>query len=244
MRRLLIALALIIALTPVSETVPLVMTSLAGACDTTGNTAFTTASVSPTAGATIYATVVITSVASRSVSTITGAGLTWALETGSSLTSTVTHIATWRGVGTPSAGALTITASAVTTGMCWKIYQFTGIVNPASSVRQIQYGFDAASPYDSDPLAAFARSNNWTVWAVALADTAGTYTPKANYVEVGGARVTMATPTMMLSVTYLNGSDLTPNSTDTANAASLGVSMEIGDVAPKKITMLGVGDKQ
>lgn len=210
-------------------------TTLTSGSDTTDSAAsYTTASITPTAGAVIFCGV-LTTVGSGTAGTVT---LTHGSITFNTLTSTTFNGTGWRislvqGVvnGSPSAGAITITPSAATqTGVMWVVQQWTG-VDTATPVPSSNYktGSGTSTGPSTTALSAFGSSANAVVAFVAASSPGSdTYTAGTGFTLLGNPSA-MATPTARIVGEYQLANDTTPDMTISVSRAWGMVAAEVKD---------------
>lgn len=100
---------------------------LTTASDTSNLTAYTTASISPTAGRLVLAAVFVVGTNPTPTPVLSGCGLTWTQVDQTAVGARTVHI--FRAMGTPTAGALTISLTGGTspTGCAWTVVEFAGV---------------------------------------------------------------------------------------------------------------------
>ncbi len=141
------------------------VTALAGAGDTANTTSHTTASQTPSANKLILG-FVQTSVASAPTSTLSGNGLTWD-EVGNVLHSNgFRRMTVFRAMGTPSAGAVTITHAISTTGCNWSFMELDGIDTSGTNGS----GAIVANSFTSDGPTGTVTSASLTMPALGASD--------------------------------------------------------------------------
>lgn len=164
-------------------------THLTSSYDNVDRTAYTTASISPTASRWLVIDVANAKAAVPEIPTVTGLSLTWTQEAtvasaAVSQDRRSTRVYAWTGAS-PGSGALTITFSATQTGCAWIVYELGADVDTSDPfVQTATTSSDAAGTSASVALAAFGSANNRPlICAVHAANEVST--PEAGYTEIG-----------------------------------------------------------
>lgn len=125
------------------------VTHLTTASDTSNVASISTASISPTAGRLVEVTVLVSAASPAPSVAVSGCGLTWDLVV-SNNDSGQRRAFIFRAVGSPTAGALTFTATGNTpTGWAWSVVEFAGLdtsgTNGSGAVVQTAHGRPASA---------------------------------------------------------------------------------------------------
>lgn len=196
---------------------PVIPTGLTSGTDSTDQSVFTTASITPTADSLVLLSVLNTKAESADTPTVTGCGLTWvAVRSKPFSTSDSYRITLFRAMGAaPTAGALTITFPSGQTGCSWAINEFgnvnTGGTNGSGAIRN---DVDAISTETGTSLTAtlpqIANSRNATFGCFGWTTNAAV-TPGTGYTEAQEVQATA--PARTLQAEYQVGKDRTVDAT-------------------------------
>ncbi len=175
------------------------VTHLASSSSTTDGTAFSTASVSPTANAVVLLAVFScrTAGAAEAPATITGNGLTWTQIDTTRLygTSNFRSLSLWRGMSaTPSASTIDLTFTSSHESVAWSVCQATGVNTSGTNgsgaiVQAVSADSDNGTGTSrTNSLAAFEYAGNvhFAAWATSINSGIGV---DAQFAELGDAAV-------------------------------------------------------
>jgi hypothetical protein len=161
-----------------------------GTDETAGATSFSTASVTPAPATVVFLFAYIDFSADGEGATapsVSGAGMTWTLQKNQpQAAATRRRIIVWTGVGTPTAGAITVTRAGSDTWnrALWSVFEFSGANTTTPLVAANSVGGDTNSDTQSLSYAqAFAAGSAGVSGWVNTAG-ASTATPRANWAEV------------------------------------------------------------
>lgn len=199
-------------------------------------TSYTTASITATSNRLVLLWVYSIAASAPNQPTVSGGGLTW-VNAGSALDSDgLRRITMFRAMGTPSAGALTISFSAQTqTGCTWSIAEYdnisTGGTNGSSAVVQVvTYNTTSNATSATATLSAFASSTNATVGGFGIPlNTANDPKPGNAFLQNG--QVNQSTPNQAMLSESLGFSRTSVNSTSSGTVPWVAVVAEIGTPA-------------
>jgi hypothetical protein len=207
-------------------------THLATASSTTNGTVFTTASISPSSSKLVLAAVCGRRVSGgQADAAITGAGLTWVLVDTANIDVSM-RLQIFRAMGTPSAGALTITWGTSQEMCIWSISEFGGVVTTGANgadavVQATDNTAGAGSTTITGTLAALENVANAHFSAVHL-NTNTTVTPDADFAELGDDNEVSSSNTLA-TAWAINQTASTPTFA-AASAAILAVEIKAGTV--------------
>lgn len=197
---------------------------------TTDGTSWNTVDVAPRANAYLLLGVVVSGT-SVSTPTITGFGLTWALEKVVTVGGTGTKLAVYKAKcgATPSTGQITITIGATGTGASWSLYMTNG-ENATTPIVQSPTAAGFAANVAVTFSAAADAANRQVVWvAVAAQNTQNSITPPANWVE--DAEVVRSTPSAKIwSGRRMTGFDTTVTVADDSSYDYGAIGLEVNFV--------------
>lgn len=146
---------------------PVTQGSLTSGSDSSNVSSYTTASVTPTNGRLMLVAVLNTKGSTPDTPTLSGNGMTWTQQatiTFNTIASPLSGATLFRGVGTGTAGAITIDFGGVNqTGCAWSVNEF-GDVDTATNNGVVQSATNTADSVTAltVTLAAFGSTNNAT----------------------------------------------------------------------------------
>ena len=204
--------------------------------DGTCNTGGTTASITPTANALVFACVT-TEINAGTAGTVTAAGnnLTW-VEVANVLSGdSLVRSTLLRALGpTPSAGTLVFTASADQVNCTWNVSEFTGIntsgTNGSGAIAQNATNTSAGTTTLVVTLAAFASTANATSGCFGVG-TNDVMTVGAGFTELGTQMSCCGSRTLQ---EWKTANDTTVDVTTVGNSLFTGVAVELKIAASKK----------
>lgn len=214
-------------------------TSLTTGSDTTNTTAYTTASISPTAGALILVAVGATvgSGTTPAIS-VTGLGLTWVQVDQTVAGFRSVHL--FRAMGTPTAGAITITGASQLSSCLWQVTEFTGVdtsgTNGSGAIVQSVQSSPASSASCSVPFGSAVTSGNATFGSVMVSvqelPAAG-----ANWTSMGSTSQSAPTSGLLGEAALTAQQNITASWTTSATHFVVGAEIKAGGAT----TVTGTG---
>lgn len=159
-----------------------------GGGSTADGNSFSTASITPTANALMFAAIVNRTAAGAGTITLSGNGLTW-VELGAILLNndTPARLTVFRAMGaSPSTGVVTISVSNTAEGISWNIEEFTGVdtggTNGSGAVGTPFTAFGNTTPHTINMGGAATVDH---AWAAAYGVIGTRPTPAGTWVELG-----------------------------------------------------------
>lgn len=179
---------------------------------------FTTASVTPTAGAVVYAAVATAN--SGANPTLSGVGAGWSLVTDGTTNADNDEVTLWRATGTLTPGTITIDAP-VQDGCLWAVFEVTGQDTSSPVVDVTVASGTSASPSVTMPTPV---AGSGTLAVFGIVNNTGS-TPGSGYTEL--ADVPMTGPTRGLMVEWRAGASTTANATAATSGDWDGIAVEL-----------------